>query len=86
MEKQGWYWAQLNASQLNMLQEAERTLGSGTEVLLALTGTRTEAGLPEVAENGLKVAPLDNSQVECLQGLEKKLGALVIAYQHAGRQ
>lgn len=84
MEQQGWFFARLDQDQLSMLRHAERTLGSETDVLLAYQEVRTTAEMPEVTDNGLRVAPLNDSQVECLQGLEKKLGTLVIAYQQAG--
>jgi len=36
-----------------------------------------------VARAGLRPADLDASQLECLQGLEKQVGAVAVAYQRA---
>ncbi|NLG72982.1 MAG: hypothetical protein GX495_13200 [Chloroflexi bacterium] len=84
MNTSGWTWADLRGENLNLLQEAENTLGEGVDVLLAYQ----TSGLPEFeslsfALGNLKVAPINESQIECLQGLEDKLQAVVIAYQKA---
>lgn len=84
MEQSGYFWARLNADQLAILQEAERTLGAETDLLLAYEPVRAEMGDLGTKDSGLRVAQLGESQVDCLQGLEKKLGALVIAYRQAG--
>lgn len=77
-----WNWADLTEPQMEMLQEAERTLGA--EFLIAFQ----RSGRPNVwsgwfSRNGLIVAPLDDSQLECLQGLEQKMGSVVVAYQQS---
>ena len=63
-----WILAKLTDGQLRLVKEAEQTLGS-IQVLVFQPGD-------------LKVAGLNESQIECLQGLEKNLGGLtIVAYQ-----
>ncbi|HLB46408.1 MAG TPA: hypothetical protein VJL59_05215 [Anaerolineales bacterium] len=63
-----WILARLADDQLRLVREAEQTLGS-IQVLVFQPGDLTVAGLNE-------------SQIECLHGLEKSLGGLtVVAYQ-----
>ncbi len=64
-----WTLAQLTPEQERLLKEAEATLGGG--VLLAFARTRA---VP---------SQLTPSQVECLAGLEKQLGLVVVAVQPA---
>jgi hypothetical protein len=80
MANDQWKWANLNGEQLNMLREGEQTLGA--DILLAYQQGQT-ATVQEGRFNrsGLQAAPLNDSQLECLQGLEKNLQAVVIAYQ-----
>ncbi len=59
--------ANLDDEQLNEVKEAEKTLASDIEIL-AFKSAQTD------------VAHLNASQVECLQGLEQKLGLTLIAY------
>jgi hypothetical protein len=75
-----WSWAQLNGEQLDDLKEAERTLGA--RLLLAYkSDAQAKVQGEQFSKNGMQVAPLNDSQVECLAGLEKKIGSVVIAYQ-----
>ncbi len=77
-----WTWAKLSGDELTMLSEAERTLG--TEYLLAYQQDgQPAASSTRLLRRDLRVAPLNESQVECLQGLEAKLQAVVVAYQLA---
>jgi hypothetical protein len=39
---------------------------------------------PGLGASGLQPARLNDSQLECLQGLEKQLDAVVVAYRQAG--
>jgi hypothetical protein len=84
MAEQGYFWARLNDDQLGRLDEAERTLGAGVDVLLAYQPVKAKLDDPGLADSGLQPAKLSDSQLECLQGLEHQLGALVIAYRQAG--
>lgn len=75
-----WSWADLDDEQLRILQEAETTLG--TDILLAYDqGGQASIQGERVSQSGLEVAPINESQLECLQGLETKMQSVVIAYQ-----
>jgi hypothetical protein len=80
MANSEWSWASLNGEQISMLREGEQTLGA--DILLAYQSDQT-AAVQEArfSQSGLQVAPLNESQLECLQGLEKNMQAVVIAYQ-----
>lgn len=60
-----WTLSHLTPDEEKLLKEAEATMGG--KVLLAYEPDQVEA------------APLDESQLECLQGLEQKLGMAVVA-------
>lgn len=62
--------ANLNNEQLEQVKEAERTLIPDIEIL-AFKSADSE------------VARLNPSQLECLQGLEQKLGLTLVAYRKA---
>ncbi len=62
-----WKMANLTDAQIREIQAAEPTLGS--IYLLAFQPVE------------LKTAQLDESKIECLQGLEKKLGLTIVAFQ-----
>ena len=75
-----WNWANLNGEQLDQLREGEQTLGA--DILLAYQQDQmatVQDGM--FSRSGLQAAVLNDSQIECLQGLEKNLQAVVIAYQ-----
>jgi hypothetical protein len=77
-------WADLTGGQLGMLQEAEQTLGA--DILLAYrSGEPVTIDFEKLVENRLQLAGLDESQIECLQGLEGKLQAVVLAYQRRSK-
>jgi hypothetical protein len=78
-----WKWARLDRERLEMIREAEQTLGS--DILLAYQqGEQAELRGETISQMGVKVANLDESQLECLQGLEQKVAAVVIAYDRLG--
>lgn len=78
-----WSWAALNREQLGLLHEAENTLGA--DILLAYQQeSQPQAQAPAIAQMGLQVAALNESQLECLQGLEQMVNAVVIAYRQNG--
>jgi hypothetical protein len=60
-----WTIAKLTSEQEKELKEAEKTLGNG--VILAF------------AESQVAASELTPSQLECLQGLEKKLGLVLVS-------
>jgi hypothetical protein len=83
MASNEWTWATLSAEQINLLREGEKTLGA--DYLVAYQrqrGAGADGG--DLSQYGLSVARLDESQLECLQGLEEKMDAVVIAYQGNG--
>ncbi len=67
MNDKVWKLAALTDAQIREVKEAEPTLGSIN--LLAFQPI------------DLKLARLDESQIERLRGLEKKLGVTIVAYQ-----
>jgi hypothetical protein len=76
-----WAWAKLSGDKLTALEEAEQTLGAGVDILMAYQQSDRGFVSSENFSNGkLQIAPINDSQVECLQGLEKHLQAVVIAY------
>jgi hypothetical protein len=78
-----WKWARLDRERLEMIREAEQTLGS--DILLAYQqGEQAELRGETISQMGVKVANLDESQLECLHGLEQKVAAVVIAYDRLG--
>lgn len=79
MANSNWTWANLTAVQQQQVAEAETTLGA--DYLLAYqpgqTPPRQSAGS---LQEGLQVAALTPSQLECLQGLEDHVQAVIVAY------
>jgi len=83
MTNSEWSWASLNHEQLELLREAENTLGA--DILLAYQQeSQPQAQSPSLGAMGLFVAALNESQLECLQGLEQMVDAVVIAYRQNG--
>lgn len=79
MNNKGWIWASLTDEQLRLVAEAEQTLGA--DYLVAYqAGERAASRMPL---SNVQVATLNESQLECLQGLEQKLQAVVIAYRRS---
>ncbi len=80
MAKNEWKWADLDSDQLEQLQEGEQTLGA--DILIAYqpasAGTVQDG---DISQSGFSPASLTESQIECLQGLEQNIHAVVIAYQ-----
>ncbi len=74
-----WKWASLDTRGLELVQEAERTIGADVVLVYAEGGPRADGR--QLAD--LKPAPLNASQLECLQGMEQQLGAVAVAYQRA---
>jgi hypothetical protein len=79
MDNTNWAWASLNDTQLQHVAEAENTLGA--DYLLVYQSDRSQTGPAVGSSSGeLQVASLTPSQLECLQGLENQLQAVVVAY------
>lgn len=76
---QAWTFAQLDPAELALVNEAERTLD--TDIVMVYEPARY--GLVDketVAEQGLAPMDLEPSQLECLQGLERMVGGVAVAY------
>ncbi len=76
---EAWTFAQLDPAKLALVNEAERTLD--TDIVMVYEPTRY--GLVDdetVADQGLSPVDLDPSQLECLQGLERMVGGIAVAY------
>lgn len=76
-----WNWADLNEEQLELVKFAEETLGA--DYLIALQESGDGSTLQAPATDQIRVADLSDSQLECLQGLEKQLDVMLLAYQNA---
>jgi hypothetical protein len=74
-----WTWATLDSKGVELVQEAERTIGADVVLVYAEGGPRADGRLWA----DFKPAALDASQLEWLQGVEQMLGAVAVAYQRA---
>ena len=76
---EAWTLADLAPEQVALVAEAERTLD--TDIVLVYRPTRWGTIEPEtLAADGLHPVDLDPVQLECLQGLERLVGGVVVAY------
>jgi hypothetical protein len=73
-----WTFAELEPDQLALLDLAERTLD--TDVVLAYRPSRFGTVDPETIADGLQPVDLEPSQLECLQGLERMVDGVLVAY------
>jgi len=78
MNNTSWSWAELSDPQLEYVTEAEGTLGA--DYLLVYQPESSQPSQAGGLSDSLQVASLNPSQLECLQGLEDKLQAVVVAY------
>ncbi|HBY94553.1 MAG: hypothetical protein M5U01_27555 [Ardenticatenaceae bacterium] len=67
-----WTLAKLTNDQLQMVKKAEQTLGP--DYLLVFEAT-------DLDKAEVQVADLNQSQLDCLQGLEQALHMTVVAYE-----
>ncbi|MEO5884300.1 MAG: hypothetical protein ABIQ58_02125 [Candidatus Limnocylindrales bacterium] len=76
---QAWTLADLAPEQVALVHEAERTLG--TDIVMVYRPT-TWGTIDEetVAAEGLHPVELDPIALECLLGLERLVGGVVVAY------
>lgn len=76
---QAWAYADLAPEQVALVDEAERTLD--TDIVMVYRPTRFGTVDEEIlAAEGLHPVELDPVQLECLQGLERMVGGVVVAY------
>jgi hypothetical protein len=81
MNTSHWTFANLNNEQLELIKEGEGTLGA--DYLVAYQqDEKAPPGYVELFLGGIKAAQLDGSQIECLEGLEQRLQAVVVAYKY----
>ena len=73
-----WTLADLEPDQLALVTEAERTLD--TDVVLAYKPSTYGTVDPETIADGLRPVDLEPTQLECLQGLERMVGGVLVAY------
>lgn len=76
---QAWTYADLAPEQVALVDEAERTLD--TDIVMVYRPTRFGTVDEELlAAEGLHPVELDPVQLECLQGLERMVGGVAVAY------
>jgi hypothetical protein len=73
-----WSFADLEPAAIDLVHEAERTLG--TDVVMAYTPTRYGTIDPDAVGEALTPVELEASELEYLQGLERKVGGVLVAY------
>ena len=73
-----WTFAELEPEQVELVHEAERTLG--TDVVIAYAPSRWGTVDPDAIGDGLTPVELEASQLEYLQGLERMVGGVLVAY------
>ena len=74
----GWNFADLEPEQVALVVEAERTLG--TDLVMAYEPSAWGTIDPEMVGQELDPADLEPSQIEYLQGLERVVGGVLVAY------
>lgn len=79
MNDNAWHWARLDRKGIALVQEAEATLGA--DIVLAY-GPGGPVADPTLLRE-LAPVQLTESQLECLQGVESKLGIVAVAYTRA---
>jgi hypothetical protein len=78
MPTAGWNFADLEADQVELIVEAERTLD--TDLVMAYEPSTWGTVDPEAVGEALDPADLEPSQLEYLQGVERKIGGVLVAY------
>ncbi len=73
-----WSFADLEPAALDLVHEAERTLD--TDVVMAYAPSSWGTVDPDTIAAGLTPVELEASQLEYLQGLERMVGGVLVAY------
>jgi hypothetical protein len=73
-----WSFAELEPAQIDLLHEAERRLD--TDVVMAYTPSRFGTIDPDAVGEALTPVDLEASQLEYLQGVERRVGGVLVAY------
>ena len=76
-----WSFAELEPSQIDLVHEAECALG--TDVVMAYTPSRFGTIDADAVGETLTPVELEASQLEYLQGLERVVGGVLVAYRLA---
>ena len=74
----GWNFADLEAEQVALIVEAERTLD--TDLVMAYEPSAWGTVDPDAIGDALDPADLEPSQLEYLQGVEREVGGVLVAY------
>lgn len=74
----GWSFAELEADQVALVVEAERTLDA--DLVMAYKPSKWGTVDPDSMGDGLDPAELEAGQLEWLQGLERRVGGVLVAY------
>jgi hypothetical protein len=76
---EAWTLADLAPDQLALIDDTERTLD--TDIVLAFRPTTWgTVDADTLAADGLHPVELKPDQLECLQGVEQRLGSVLVAY------
>ncbi|MBA2372944.1 MAG: hypothetical protein H0V74_01905 [Chloroflexi bacterium] len=79
MSGNGWAFADLDEAQLELVRLAEQTLDADVVMVFEPTDPEFAVDAANLAP-GLRPVRLEPSQLECLQGLEKQVDAVAVAY------
>lgn len=79
MNDSAWHWARLDRKGIALVQETEAALGADVVLAYGPGGPKAD---PSILA-GLAPVALNESQLECLQGVESKLGIVAVAYTRA---
>lgn len=74
----GWNFADLEAEEVALVVEAERTLDN--DLVMAFEPSNWGTIDPDIVVDGLDPAELEPSQLEYLRGLERRVGGVLVAY------
>lgn len=78
MDTPHWTWAHLDQDTLDRVAEAERLLNAGYLMVFEPAAELTTDVEDHLAT--VQPTPLTESQLECVQGLEQQLNAVVVVY------
>ena len=79
MADKDWAFARLEGEDLDLVEAAERTL-SADVVMIYRQGDTQPVDSRVLEADDLEPAALDESELECLQGMEERMGAVAVAY------
>jgi hypothetical protein len=73
-----WSFADLEPAQIDLIHEAERTLD--TDIVMAYKPGSWGTVDPDAIGDALRPVELETNQLEYLQGLERKVDGVLVAY------